>query len=70
MGNPHLLPYEVIERATKGEPEAVDMVLKHFEKQIRYAALENGRVNKDTEDYIKSRLIAALFQFRFDSPRP
>ena len=66
MGNPNLLPYETIVRATSGEPEAVDKVLQHYGKQIRLASLENGQVNKDTEDNIKRRLIAALLQFRFD----
>ncbi len=66
MGNPNLLPYETIVRATSGEPEAVDKVLQHYGKQIRLASLENGQVNKDTEDNIKRRLIAALFKFRFD----
>ena len=66
MGNPNLLPYETIVRATSGEPEAVDKVLQHYGKQIRLASLENGQVNKDTEDSIKQRLIAALFKFHFD----
>ncbi|WP_322200814.1 helix-turn-helix domain-containing protein [Acutalibacter intestini] len=66
MGNPKLIPYETIIRATSGEPEAVDEVLRHYSKRIRFAALENGYINKDTEDSIKRRLITALFQFRFD----
>lgn len=67
MGNLKLVPYETIVRATSGEPEAVDEVLRHYGKQIRLAALENGHVNQDTEDSIKRRLITtALFQFRFD----
>lgn len=66
MGNPSLLPYETIVRATSGEPEAVDEVLQHYSRQIRLAALENGHINKDTEDSIKQRLISALFQFRLD----
>ena len=66
MGNPKLIPYETIVRATSGEPEAVDEVLRHYNKRIRFAALENGHVNIDTEDSIKQRLITALFQFRFD----
>ena len=66
MGNPNLIPYETIVRATSGEPEAVDEVLRHYSKRIRIAALENGHVNIDTEDSIKQRLITALFQFRFD----
>ena len=66
MRNPKLVPYETIVRATSGEPEAIDEVLRHYSKRIRLASLENGQVNKDTEDNIKRRLIAALFQFRFD----
>ena len=66
MGNPNLVPYETIVRATSGELEAVDEVLRHYSKRIRLAALENGHINQDTEDSIKQRLITALFQFRFD----
>ena len=66
MRNPKLVPYETIVRATSGEPEAVDEVLQHYSRQIRLAALENGHINKDTEDSIKQRLITALFKFRFD----
>ncbi len=66
MGKPSLVPYETIVKATNGEPEAVDEVLRHYSRQIRLAALENGHINKDTEDSIKGRLISALFQFRFD----
>ena len=66
MGNTNLVPYETIVRATNGEPEAVDEVLRHYSKRIRIAALENGHVNTHTEDSIRQRLITALFQFRFD----
>ena len=52
MRNPKLVPYETIVRATSGEPEAVDEVLRHYGKRIRLASLENGQVNKDTEDSI------------------
>ena len=69
MGNPNLLPYETIVRATNGEPEAVDEVLRHYGKQIWIASFENGHVNKDAEDNIKQRLITALFKFRFDEQK-
>ena len=59
MGNPNLLPYETIVRATSGEPEAVDEVGPQ-DWEIP------GHIDKDTEDSIKSRLVAALFKFRFD----
>lgn len=66
MWNANLVPYETIVRATNGEPEAVDEVLRHYSKRIRFAALENGHVNTNTKDSIRQRLITALFQFRFD----
>ena len=66
MGNPNLIPYETVVRATSGEPEAVDEVLQFYSHRIRRAALENGHINKDTEDSIKSRLVTALFKVRFD----
>lgn len=69
MGNQNLLPYETVVRAMNGEPEAVDEVLRHYGKRIRIAAIENGHIDKDTEDSIKSRLVAALFKFRFDEQK-
>lgn len=60
MGNQNLIPYETIVRATSGEPEAVDEVLRYYSQRIRYAVIENDYVNPDTEDGIKSRLVAAL----------
>ena len=66
MGNQNLIPYETIVRATEGEPEAVDEALQYYSRRIHYAAIENRHVNPDTEDSIKSRLVAALFKFRFD----
>ena len=65
MGNPNLLPYETIVRATSGEPEAVDEVLRHYSKRIRIAAIENGHIDRDTEDSIKQRLVASLFYSNF-----
>ena len=35
MRNPKLVPYETIVRATSGEPEAIDEVLRHYSKRIR-----------------------------------
>ena len=66
MGNPNLLPYETIVRATSGDPEAVDEVLQHYSRRIRAAAIENGHINIDSEDSIRRQLVTALFKFRFD----
>ena len=46
MRNPKLVPYETIVRATSGEPEAIDEVLRHYGKRIRLASLENGNHKK------------------------
>ncbi len=69
MGNPNLLPYKTIVRATSGEPEAVDEVLRHYNKRIRIAVIENGHIDRDTKDSIKQRLVTALFKFRFDEQK-
>ena len=69
MRNPNLVSYETIVRATNGEPEAVDEVLRHYSKQIRIAAIENGHIDRNTEDSIKQRLVTALFKFRFDEQK-
>nr|WP_251317893.1 helix-turn-helix domain-containing protein [Flintibacter muris] len=44
----------------------MDEVLRHYSKRIRIAAIENGHIDRDTEDSIKQRLVTALFKFRFD----
>lgn len=43
MRNPKLVPYETIVRATSGEPEAIDEVLRHYSKRIRLASLKTDR---------------------------
>ena len=45
MRNPKLVPYETIVRATSGEPEAVDEVLRHYSKRIRIVSLENRPIH-------------------------
>lgn len=66
MRNNRLLPYETIVQAVTGEPEAVNAVLQHYQRHIRFSALVDGRVDKDAEDYITQMLLAAIFKFRFD----
>ena len=44
----------------------MDDVLRRYSKRIRIAAIENGHIDRDTEDSIRSQLVAALFKFRFD----
>ena len=44
MGNPNLLPYETIVRATGRESEAADEVIQHYRKCIRIAAIEDENI--------------------------
>ena len=64
MRNPKPVPYETIVRATSGELEAIDEVFRHYSKRIRLASLENGQVNKDTEDSKHRCTDAAMEYFK------
>ena len=61
-----LLPYETIVKAHEGDPDAIDTVLSHYAGYIRYCSKVHGKVNAEVEEYVKQKLIAALFKFRFD----
>ena len=63
-----LLPYETIVKAHEGDPEAVDAVLAHYSRYIRYFSKINGQGNAEVEDYVKQRLIDCQFKFRLDEP--
>lgn len=66
MRNKKLIPFEVIEKAVAGEPEAVDTVLQHYAGRIKYLSTYKGYINDDIQDCLKSQLIKAILQFRFD----
>ena len=36
MRNKKLIPFEVIEKAVAGEPEAIELVLQHYSPRIKY----------------------------------
>ena len=42
MRNRKLIPFEVIEKAVAGEPEAVDAVLRHYAAHIKYLSCIKG----------------------------
>ena len=46
MGNKRLIPFEVIEKAVAGEPEAVDTVLRHYTAHIKYLSMYKGHINR------------------------
>jgi len=60
MGNTNLVPYETIVRATSGDPDAVDEVLRHYGKRIRYAFLLLFAVKTARECKHSSRFYANL----------
>lgn len=66
MRNKKLIPFEVIERAVAGEPEAIDTVLRHYTGQIKYLSTYQGHINDEIQDRLKAQLIQAIFKFRFD----
>ena len=66
MRNKKLIPFEVIEKAVAGEPEAVETVLRHYAGYIKYLSFYRGHINDDIQDQLKSQLMKAILQFRFD----
>lgn len=59
------LPYDTIVQACSGEPQAVETILFHYDRYIKYVSLVGGRVHADTEEYVKAKLIESLFKFCF-----
>ncbi len=66
MMNKKLIPFEVIEKAVAGEPEAIDAVLQHYTPRIKHLSMYQGRINDEIQDRLKAQLIKAVLQFRFD----
>ncbi len=66
MKNKKLIPFEVIEKAIAGEPEAVDTVLRHYTGRIKYLSTYQRHINDDIQDRLKSKLVEAILKFRFD----
>ena len=66
MRNMKLIPFEVIEKAVVGEPEAVDTVLQHYTAHIKYLSMYKGHINDEMQDRLKARLAEAILKFRFD----
>ena len=67
-----LLPYPVIIAATKGDPEAMKIVVQHYESQIAYLSMRTLRdergntyygIDEDIRDRLRSRLMRAVLSF-------
>ena len=68
-----LLPYPVIIAATKGDPEAMKIVVQHYESNIAYLSVRKLRdergntyygIDEDICDRLRSRLMRAVLSFR------
>ena len=66
MRNKKLIPFEVIQKAIAGEPEAVDTVLRYYNAHIKYLSMCKGHIKDDTQDRLKAKLVEAILKFRFD----
>lgn len=66
MRNKKHVPFEVIEKAVAGEPEAIDIVLRNYTGYIKYLYTYHGHINDDIQDRLKAQLIKAILQFHFD----
>ena len=56
MRNKKLIPFEVIEKAVAGEPEAIELVLQHYSPRIKYLSKYRGYINDDIQDRFKTQL--------------
>ena len=68
-----LLPLPIILSANAGEPEAINIVLSHYEKYITYLSVRRFRkkegytyygVDEDVRIRLQSRLIEAVLKFK------
>lgn len=66
MRNKKLIPFEVIEKAVAGEPEAINTVLQHYSPRIKYLSKYRGHINDDIQYRLKVQLIKAILQLCFD----
>ena len=66
MRDKKLIPFETIEKAVAGEPEAINEVLRYYTGRIKYLSIYRGHINDDIQDRLKVQLMKAILQFQFD----
>ena len=73
QGERGLLPYPVIIAATKGDPEAMKIVMQHYDSEIAYLSMRTLRdergntyygIDEDIRDRLRSHLIRAVLSFK------
>lgn len=65
MKNEKRIPFEIIEKAIVGEPEAIHNVVCHYRGYMKYLSVFQGHYNADIQDRLEAQLIQALFKYRF-----
>ena len=68
-----LFPYTVILAATKGDPDAMKLVLQHYRGYIAHLSMQKIRdesgntywgIDEDIRDRLRSRLMRAVLSFK------
>ena len=57
-----LLPFEVIEKAVAGDGEAMEAVLRRYDRYMKRLSKSDA----DTEERLRAKLMSAVMKFRFD----
>ena len=70
-----LLPYPVILAATKGDPDAMKLVLQHYQSYIAHLSMQNFRdesgntywgIDEDLRERLQAKLMRAVLNFKAD----
>ena len=70
-----LLPYPVILAATKGDPDAMKVVLQHYQSYIAHLSMtkirdESGNIywgiDEDLRERLQAKLMRVVLNYRFD----
>ena len=68
-----LLPYPVILAATKGEPEAMNIVMQHYQSYIAHLSIRKIRdergityygIDEDLQERLQAKLMRAVLSFK------
>ena len=66
MRNEKLIPFETIEKAVAGEPEAVNTVLLHYRGYSKHLSVFKGHYNAEIKERMEAQLVRAILKFRFN----
>ena len=73
-----LLPYPVILAATKGDPDAMKIVMQHYQSYIAHLSMKKIRdesgntyygVDEDLRERLQAKLMRAVLSFKTDNEK-